>query len=215
MLSLGFLLDPSTQVAAGSSLSRHTWWKDRNWDYCEISVFGFVCFFTWAEQKYTQIFKVPVWTLKAWEPWTPLRKASPSVCKPQVPHLWTWVVLNTVEGLCLMNNCEIFFLNNPIKVQRLNSLVMSSNPSQNSLIPELETTWSLQLRRSPWWSANSWLKESAFHRVAFRRLWIPDTNTGYAKHIHDANYNFEMSRQLWHFNYEYKWHVPGPVSSIL
>lgn len=62
---------------------------------------------------------------------------------------------------------------------QINSLVMSSNPSQNSLIPELDTTWSLQLRRSPWWSANSWLKESAFHRVAFSRLWIPDTNTGW------------------------------------
>lgn len=58
-------------------------------------------------------------------------------------------------------------------------LLMSSNPSQNSLMPELVTTWSLQLRRSPWWSANSWLKDSAFHRLAFSLLWIPDTNTGW------------------------------------
>lgn len=59
-----------------------------------------------------------------------------------------------------------------------NLLVMSSNPSQNSFIPELDTTWSLQLSRSPWWSANSWLKESAFHRLALSLLWIPDTRTG-------------------------------------
>lgn len=50
------------------------------------------------------------------------------------------------------------------------SLVRSSKPSQNSLMPELETTPSLQFSRSPWWSANSWLKASDFHRLALSFL---------------------------------------------
>jgi len=61
-----------------------------------------------------------------------------------------------------------------------NSLEMISKPSQKSrtFTSEIIAQF-LQFTRSTSWSPNSWLKASGLHRWDFRRLCIPDTNTGW------------------------------------